>query len=293
MCEDAVTGPVANAEMAAAWDGDEGEGWARHWQRHDRLVSAYHEVLLAAAAVARSERVLDVGCGNGQTTRDAARSAADGRALGVDLSSPMLERARKLARLEGLANVDFEQADAQVHPFAAASYDVVVSRFGVMFFADPVAAFANIGAALPPGGRMVVLAWRDLADNEWLTAIRSALAVGRDLPSPPPGAPGPLGLADADRDRAILHAAGFDEVELTPLDRPLWFGTDADDAFAFAQGSGAVRGLTEGLAEQQRVRALDQLRTTLHEHATDDGVQLGSAAWLITARWRGQRRAAS
>ena len=169
-----MTGPVANAEMAAAWDGDEGEGWARHWQRHDRLVSAYHEVLLAAAAVARSERVLDVGCGNGQTTRDAARSAADGRALGVDLSSPMLERARKLAGLEAVANVDFEQADAQVHPFAAASYDVVVSRFGVMFFADPVAAFANIGAALPPGGRMVVLAWRELADNEWLTAIRSA-----------------------------------------------------------------------------------------------------------------------
>ncbi len=198
-----------NVEMAAAWDGDEGEEWARDWEHYDRSVQGYHSLLLDAAAIGRSDRVLDVGCGNGESTRDAARAAGKGSALGVDLSSRMIERARGLARVDGLANVRFERADAQAYPFDAAVYDVVLSRFGTMFFADPVAAFTNIGAAIRPGGRLVMVAWRGVGHNEWLRCVFAALAVGRDLPAPPPGTPGPFGLAEPSSSRRSTSPCGW------------------------------------------------------------------------------------
>ena len=275
---------VVNVEMAAAWDGDEGAEWARDWERYDRAAAGYHRVLLDAAAVGRSERVLDVGCGNGESTRAAARAACDGSALGLDLSSRMVERAKELAMAEQLTNASFEQADAQAHPLDRASYDVVLSRFGAMFFSDPVAAFVNIGAALRPGGRLLMVAWRGVGDNEWLQCVFAALAVGRDLPVPPAGAPGPFGLADAERTRATLTAAGFDNIELTAVDQPLWLGSDASDAFGFFQGTGIVRGMTAGLDDAQRARALDALRATMVEHDSGVGVNFRSGAWLISAR---------
>jgi len=142
----------ANAEQARAWDGDEGAYWAGNAGQFDRAVAAYHERFLAAAVIGCADRVLDIGCGTGQTTRDAARAAADGVALGVDLSGQMIALARRLAAGQGIANARFEQADAQIHPFPAASFDVAISRTGTMFFADPAAAFANIARALRPGG---------------------------------------------------------------------------------------------------------------------------------------------
>ena len=141
---------IANKEMAAAWDGDEGAEWARDWERYDRAVAGYQARLMAAAAIGPAQRVLDVGCGNGETSRAAARQAAAGSVLGVDLSSSMLERARQLAATEGLANVRFEQADAQVQRFEPGAFDVVVSRFGTMFFADPVAALPTSPAPSVP-----------------------------------------------------------------------------------------------------------------------------------------------
>jgi SAM-dependent methyltransferase len=276
--------PVANAEMADAWDGDEGEDWARDWAHYDRSVQSYHRALLAAASIGRADHVLDVGCGNGESTRDAARAASDGSALGVDLSSRMVERARDLAQASGVTNVHFERADAQVYPFDPARYDVALSRFGAMFFADPVAAFANIRAATRPGGRLVMVAWRGVGDNEWLRCVFDALAVGRDLPVPPLGAPGPFGLADPDKTRARLIEAGYESVELTPVDAPLWLGADSDDAFGFFRGNGVVRGMTQGLDEAQREAALNALRSTMDEHDTGEGVLFESGVWLITAR---------
>jgi len=278
---------IANVEMAEAWDGDEGEGWARDWEHYDRGVRTYHLRLLEAAAIARDERVLDVGCGNGQSTRDAARAAAGGAALGVDLSSRMVARARELAATEGVGNATFAQADAQVHPFEPAAHDVVMSRFGAMFFGDPVAAFGNIGRGLRPGGRLALMSWQSLERNEWLQAIRAALAMGRELPSPPVGAPGPFGLADPDGVTAILSAAGFEQVSVEPVEAPLVAGTDAADAAGFLGRGGAARGLLGGLDEADRARALDALLATMAAHETAEGVQLGSAAWLITARWAG------
>ncbi len=276
--------PVANADMADAWDGDEGDDWARHWEHYDRSVQNYHRVLFGAANIGASDQVLDVGCGNGESTREAARAAPDGSALGVDLSSRMVERAKELAQANGLTNVRFERADAQVYPFDPGSYDVVVSRFGAMFFADPVAAFANIRAATRPGGRLLLVAWRSAGDNEWLRCVFAALAVGRDLPVPPTGGPGPFGLADPDQVHARLTEAGYESVELTAVDKPLWLGADGDDAFGFFSGNGVVRGLTQGLDEMQRASAMNALRATMDEHDTGDGVLFDSGVWLISAR---------
>lgn len=277
---------IANAEMAAAWDGDEGAEWARDWQRYDRAVAGHHARLLAAAAIEPADRVLDVGCGNGETSRAAARLAGAGSVLGVDLSSAMLERARELAGAEGLPNVAFEHADAQVHPFRPGDVDVVVSRFGTMFFADPLAAFTNLARATRPGGRIVLVAWQGLAANEWLREIRAALAAGRSLPTPPTGVPGPFAQADPDQVRSVLSAAGFDHVALRSVEEPFWVGTGTDDAFAFMSTGGLARGMLGDLDEHARRRALDSLRATLDRYAGAGGVVMGSAAWVISARVR-------
>ena len=275
---------IVNVQQAQAWDGDEGADWAGDWRRYDRAVIDYHRSLLKAAAITETEAVLDIGCGNGETTRDAARVARHGSALGVDLSSKMLARARELALTEAVANVAFERADAQVHPFAKATYHAAISRFGTMFFADRVSAFANIGAALRPGGRLIMIAWRGVDANEWLQCVFAALAIGRKLPIPPPGAPGPFGLADPQQTRDALAIAGFNAIESTAIDAPLWLGHDTDDAFRSFRETGIVRGLTQSLSAADCARAIKALHATMAEHDTGNGVEFGSGAWLFTAR---------
>ena len=282
--EDRVIG-VANVEMAKAW-AEEGERWAEQEERYDATVRRHSRRLLAAARISADDRVLDIGCGCGETTRAAARLAVSGLALGVDLSARMLARARERARVEGLTNVQFEQADAQVYPFEPGAFDLAISRFGVMFFADPVAAFRNIGRALRPGGRLALLSWQELKNNEWLLALREALAMGRTLPEPPVGAPGPFGLADPDTVRRILIEAGFGEIDLDEVHEPVCFGSDAEDAFGFGRTTGPVKGLLDDLDEPTAARALEALRATLAAHETPEGVLFDSRAWLITARRR-------
>lgn len=275
---------VANVEMAAAWDGDEGDHWTENAQRYEgtgRWISAR---FAAEKLVASDDSVLDIGCGTGRSTRDAGRAAPSGSALGVDLSSRMLEYARAQARAEGLTNIEFIQADAQVHPFRPGAFDVAISSFGAMFFADPIAAFTNVAGGLRPGGRLALLAWQALGRNEWLTAIRSALDAGRSLPEPPSGVPGPFGLADPASVRDILGSAGLVDVDLASVEEPVFLGADADDAWAFVSGMGIVRGLSHDLGEAMRQEALERLREVVDEHETPEGVLFASAAWLITAR---------
>ena len=279
--------PIANTEMAAAWDGEEGTEWAREWQRYDRAVARYQRRLMAAAGVGAGEHVLDIGCGNGDASRAAAEAAAGGSVLGVDLSSSMVERARQLAAAQGLSNVRFEQADAQVHPFERAAFDVAISRFGSMFFADPVAAFSNIAGALRPGGRIAMVVWRCLEDNEWIREIRGAMDAGRGLPAPLPGMPGPLALGDPDHVRTVLSSAGFADVDLEAAEEPVWLGAGVDDTFAFLSTGGMARGMLKDLDEAGRRRALDAVRATLEAHAGREGVLFGSAAWVISARRAG------
>ncbi|MFP5376946.1 MAG: class I SAM-dependent methyltransferase [Acidimicrobiia bacterium] len=276
-------GTVANVEMARAWDGEEGERWAAHADRYEAAAARLAGRLVDGPFVSPGDAVLDVGCGTGWAARRLARRAHPGAVLGVDLSSRMLDEARRRAAAEGVANLSFEQADAQVHPFADESFDVVVSSFGALFFADPVAAFANLRRALRPGGRLALLAWRDMTSNPWVTAIRDALALGRALPDPPPHAPGPFGLADAGHVRSVLAGAGFAGVELEPVDGAVRLGADADDAWGFVRTLGIVKGLTEDLDEAGREQAFARVRAALAEAAGADGVRFASAAWLVTA----------
>jgi SAM-dependent methyltransferase len=271
----------SNAEQLRAWDGDEGAYWADHADDFDRSVAAYHEALLAAAAITDTDRVLDIGCGTGQTTRDAARAAAEGSALGVDLSARMLEHARRRAADEGVTNASFQQVDAQVHPFPSEAFDIAISRTGAMFFGDLTAAFTNIGRAMVPRGRLVLVVWQGSSANEWIREISGALAAGRDRPAPPADAPGPFSLSDPARVRTILTGAGFTDVELEATTAGMWFGPDTDHAHRFVLG--LMGWMLDGLDDRGRAGAVDALRATMAAHETGEGVVFGSAAWTIRA----------
>lgn len=279
---------AANADMLAAWDGPEGDHWTEHAARYEASSARYRQRLLTAAGLEERSAVLDVGCGAGRSSIEAGRIASAGSVLGVDLSSRMLSLARAAAAAEGLGHVSFEQADAQVHPFSASRYDVAISNFGAMFFDDPVAAFANIRRSLRPDGSLVVLAWRDLDRNEWVSSLRTALAAGRDLPPPAPGAQGPFSMADRDITAARLQAAGYDEIEFISIDEPVCLGLDADDAYPFISTLGITRGLTAHLDDATRSATLGALRQTLEDHQTDDGLLFKGSAWLIVASAKGR-----
>ncbi len=278
---DAVPVHPSNSEQLRAWDGDEGAYWAAHADHFERSLAGYHQRFFDVAAIANSDRVLDVGCGTGQTTRDAARAASAGSVLGVDLSSAMLEVARQRAAAEGLTNARFEQLDAQIHSFEPARFDVAIGHTSAMFFGDRVAALANVGQALRRGGRLVLLTWQALAANEWIREFSTALADGRDLPTPPPEAPGPFTLADPDVIRSVLTAADFRDITLDGTTAPMWFGHDADDAYQLL--SGLMGWMLEGLDDTGRTRALDALQATIEGHETPDGVLYESATWTIRA----------
>jgi SAM-dependent methyltransferase len=270
----------SNQQQAQAWDGDEGAFWAARADVFERSTAGYDDALLDAARIAPDAAVLDVGCGTGSTARLAARRAPRGSVLGVDLSRAMLDEARRRAQREGLGNVRFEQADAQVHPFGDASFDVVLSKTGAMFFGQPEVAFTNLARALRPDGKLVLVVWQPLHANEWISTIRSVLAAGRQLPEPPPDAPGPFSLSDPDRTRALLRAAGLEAV-VTPVTGSLWLGQDVDTAEAVVLGTAGW--LLDGLDADRRSRALIDLRQVLGARHGTGGVAFGSAAWLVVA----------
>lgn len=274
-----------NSDQRHAWDGTSGAFWAERAEHFDRGMAGYHEELLKAAAISPDSTILDIGCGCGQLTRDAARIAHRGSVLGVDLSSAMLEHGRTLAASGNVNNVSFVQADAQVYNFDPSGFDIAVSRHGTMFFADPTAAFTNIASALRPGGRLVQLTWQPLDRNEGIQTFRTIASGGRHLPPPPPEAPSPFALSDPDRVTHTLHAAGFGDIEMTSLTMPMYYGRNTDDAFNFIAAHFAAA--FDELADTARARAHDTLRANIAQHLTDQGVFYGAAHWLIAARKNG------
>ncbi|HEX5298434.1 MAG TPA: methyltransferase domain-containing protein [Streptosporangiaceae bacterium] len=240
----------------------------------------HNEVLRRAYGVQPREHVLDIGCGSGQTTREVARMASAGSALGVDISGPAIERARELAGAQGVRNVSFEQADAQVHRFPRERFDLAVSRFGTMFFADPVAAFTNIGRALRPGGRLVMMVWRASDLNEWHVAIRRCLSGPGSVAS---AGPDPFSLADPSAVSGILSAAGFADVSFADVREPMYFGPDVATALDWIRGFACTREALDRLDPDGADRALGRLRVMLAEHNGDRGVRFGSRAWIVTA----------
>ncbi len=274
---------IANLEQSEEWDGVRGDHWVRYADHYDALMQRVTPSLLRAAAIGASNRVLDVGCGCGSTTRRAARAATAGSVLGVDLSAAMLREAESRARADGLDNVRFEQTDVQVHTFEAV-FDLAISRIGVMFFENPVAAFANVASALRPHGRFVFVCWQERDRNEWLTVpVTAAL---EHVPFPvavPEGAPGPFSLAKPERIRQLLTDAGFENLEINEVSEPIFLGDDACVASEFWQGTGTARLLLDDVDADTEGRAMDAVRGALRSHEGPEGIWLTSAAWLVSA----------
>ncbi|MEU7908039.1 class I SAM-dependent methyltransferase [Actinoplanes sp. NPDC049118] len=251
-------------------------GYDAELRRHDKA-------LRRAAGVRPHDHVLDIGCGAGQTTRWAARAARAGSALGVDVSAPAIGRARELAREEGVRNVTFEHADAQLHPFAPGRFDLAISRFGTMFFDDAVAAFANIARALRPAGRLVMTVWQARERNEWDAAIRRSLEAAEGPAAGAAGGPDAFSLADPPTVRETLRAAGFAGVEFTDVHEPVYYGPDVAAALDWVRGFACTDAVLRRLDPAGATRAGERLRRMLAAHLSDDGVRFDSRAWIVTA----------
>jgi len=238
--------------------------------------------LLAAAQTQDGDNVLDIGCGCGDTTILAAGATPSGYALGADLSRIQVAEARRLAAAAGVANARFEVVDAQVHRFQAGIFDVVLSNFGVMFFDDPSAAFANLRKALRRGGRLAFLCWRTRDENPFFNIgfAEAAVELGlRKMPAPHAA----FSLADTGRVGTLLSGAGFGGIEFAKADEPMLIGRDEDDVLEYERTSPSASEVLAGLSPAQAAQLARQVRDRLIPYVSPGGVAMPGAAWLVTA----------
>lgn len=270
------------------WDGDEAQHWVTEADRYDGQLAPFGELLFDRSRLIASDNVLDVGCGCGATTIHAAQMSAS--AVGVDVSIEMLAVAQQRADAAGVANVQFVAGDAARHQFAAEGFDAIVSRFGVMFFDDPVAAFTNLHQALRFGGRLVFVCWQGMEANPWLLVPGVAAAAHVPLPAiSGPGGPGMFSLADRDHLTTVLSTAGFNDIEIEPVSPAITLGGGGslEDTIGFLLGTGIARALLDGAETDARRRAIDAINGALAEHyEPGQGVVLGTGAWLVSAARR-------
>ncbi|MBX7161546.1 MAG: class I SAM-dependent methyltransferase [Acidimicrobiia bacterium] len=276
---------MANEEMREYWNADGSMSWVRAADRYDAQLTPFVDDIIGAAAPAVGDAVIDIGCGTGALSRAAAGVVGPGGSVaGLDISAPFLEEARR--RSAAVAQVRFAECDAQTADLAPYAAAVAISRFGVMFFDDPVAAFANIARGVVAGGRLAFACWRPAFENEWITVPMGAVVGVLGMPDlPGPGAPGPFQMGDADFVRATLQASGWADIEITPVDHQVGIGgsLDLDAAVAFLVDDGIGRRMLDGKPEDLQVQARQALREALSPHATPEGVILGAAAWLVAA----------
>jgi SAM-dependent methyltransferase len=275
-----LPGNVAQIEY---WNAAAGDTWARLQELLDRQIAPLGHEALRALAPVHGEHVIDIGCGCGETSVDlAARVGATGRVVGVDISKPMLGVARRRALPPGIARLEFREVDAQAGDLGRGIFDAAYSRFGVMFFGDPVAAFANIRASMKDRGRLTFVCWRGLAENAWM---REPLEAASPFlpPSAPsdPTAPGPFAFADARRVRTILADAGFDSVAIDPFEARIG-GGDLDQTLKLALRIGPLGSL---MREYPNLlpKVTDAVREVLTRHATANGVLMPAAVWIVRA----------
>ena len=279
--------PTAGPHGADAWTRparSEAEREVRHADRLADELRRLGERFHGATGVGPRDHVLDIGCGTGESTRDAGRAASAGTVTGVDLSASVLERARRLTEQAGLRNVSYVQADAQTYPFHQERYDVGISRFGTMFFPDPVAAFTNIRNALRPGARLVLMVWQAPGRNDWYTMVREAFGVEATGRAPGDATNDPFSLADPATTSGILSAAGFTDIDFAEAREPVYYGPDAGAAYEFVTSLQYVQGLFDSVDTSTAERARHRLRVALADHDTGRGVYVGSRAWIVTAR---------
>ena len=288
-----TTAALGNTDQIEYWNGDTGRKWVAGQERLDSGFRPFTAALIERAAPRPGERVIDIGCGCGELSLAmAGLLGAEGRILAVDVSRPMLDHARSRAGLVpgGQAAIEWQEADAAATPFEPGVFDLLASRFGVMFFSDPVGAFRNLRRALRPGGRLAMICWRPMPENPWVAVPRAAML--RVLPAPapmPPDAPGPFAFADAARVGAILAEAGFAEIASITVDAPLeTVGGSTKDAeleaaVQFAVEAGPASALLRDVDAATRERAVGMVREALRDRAQGGRPSLDAACWVYTA----------
>lgn len=269
-----------------AWTRSAHSAAERQVRHGDRMAEELHRLgdhFRDATRVGRQDRVLDIGCGTGESTRDAGRAAPAGSVLGIDNSASMIHRAQHLTEDAGLRNVSYLHADAQTHRFPPEQFDVGISRFGTMFFTDPVAALTNIAHALRPRGRLVLMVWQSPDSNEWYTMVREAFGATGSRSITEAVTDDPFSLADPATTTNALTSAGFTEVEYTDVREVVYYGPDVEAAYAFVAGMRHTQDLAATMDKLTAEQAHHRLRDALAQHDTGTGVDVDSAAWIVTA----------
>jgi SAM-dependent methyltransferase len=278
-------GQDQNADQIAYWNGPGGQRWANRQHAQDILLAPVLDILIDRAKARSGERIVDVGCGNGSTTLAFAREVGPaGHVLGIDVSAPMLARAREAAPAH--APVEFVLADATIYPFDRQSFDLVASRFGVMFFAEPALSFANIRRALRPSGRLAFACWREPRDNPWMmTPLQAVYKHVPKLPPQGPEDPGPFAFASEARVQRILGEAGFADTKMERCDLALdvAIGGGLDAAVQSALEIGPASRALEGQAPELRAAAANSVREALVPFVRDQAVSLPGSIWIVTA----------
>lgn len=276
----------ANAAQIEFWNGPTGQRWTRLSKPIEDNLRPFTEAVLQRLAPQPGERIVDVGCGAGDATLALAdRVQAHGFVLGVDISHPLLQRAIARAATTPEYPVRFVEADAAAYAFERGAFDALFSRFGVMFFADPAAAFANMRRALKPGGRIAFCCWRDRRENPWVTlAVAAARKHLAELPAPPgPDEPGPFSFADTARIRRILTSAGFARIACEKFDPLLAYGADPKEAADYLTQMGPIGSVLHEHPEAVRAQVAETLAGTLEAHRDAGAVRLAAAVWIVTA----------
>jgi SAM-dependent methyltransferase len=276
-----------NSEQIAEWNGPVGQRWAAEQETFDNLTRPFGDAALKAAAARTGERIIDIGCGCGATTLELGKAVGpSGGVLGVDVSGPMLEVARRRARAEGAGNVSFEQADASTAPLFN-DRDLLFSRFGVMFFAAPVPTFAHLRRALKDSGRLAFVCWQGPRENPWAIVPVMAARAALKLDGPPgdPYAPGPFAFGDPNRVRAILLEANFRDVDADPFEVPMPLGANPRNAAEESVRLGPVARLVREAGEEHLPTILEAVEKSLAPFAGKDGaVALPGRSWIVTAK---------
>lgn len=281
------TNTGTNADQIEFWNGEHGVSWAQYADIVDIMFGAITDAVLDAAAIGTGDRVLDLGCGNGGTTRAAARRVTPvGSVTAVDVSAPMIERAKARNAAEGLTNVTYVLGDAASYPFESQSFDALISRLGAMFFEDPEAAFRNMLPSLSPGGRIALGVWRGPRENLWAMGPVAAAKEFLEMPPRPgPEDPGPFSFADPERVNKVLGGAGVRDIDLAPLDFQIPLGRTLDEALNFVMEMGPLSAPLSAVRGDSRAKAIEAITEVLTDNRDADGiVRLAGACWIVTGR---------